>query len=718
MFQSFETTSHPEHGAARLAALRAEISKQGLSGFLVPRADRFQGEYVADCDARLSWLTGFTGSAGFCAVLADRAGVFIDGRYRTQVKTQVDLAHYTPVPWPDVALGDWLAKHAPSGGRIGFDIWLHTVQQVAQLKQALAGTTAHVWPLESNILDTIWTDRPDAPSAPAIAHPLAFSGEESFAKRARIAQSLRTSGIQQLVITQPDSLCWLLNVRGADIARNPVVQGMCVLHLDATLDVFSEPAKFATLRDHLGSDVRLHAESELPAFLTSLSGTTQIDPSTAPYALEALLTQNGHIAQAPDPCALAKACKNPTEIAGADAAQLRDGVAMAEFLAWLDAEAPNGALTEIDVVTKLEGLRAKSNALREISFETIAGAGPNGAIMHYRVSNESNRAVNTGELLLVDSGGQYQDGTTDITRTIAVGDIPLEEKSCYTRVLKGLIAISQVRFPKGTTGAELDPLARAPLWAAGQDFNHGTGHGVGSYLSVHEGPQRLARTGTVAFETGMILSNEPGYYREGSFGIRLENLIVVEPAPALATSDPEREFLQFRTLTFTPFDRRLIDVNLLTRQERTWVDEYHHTVLNLLSERVTPPTRDWLAVVCAPLAEPRQAPKITIEAATGTCVIRAGGAVLGESNAALLLTEGSSAPVIYFPREDVAMAMLEPTDHTSYCPYKGSARYFSIKTKSTTLENAVWSYETPLAAVEEIAGYLAFWGESVAVEQL
>lgn len=718
MFQTFENTSHPEHGPARLVALRTRMASEGLNGFLIPRADRFQGEYVADRDARLSWLTGFTGSAGFCAALTEKAGVFIDGRYRTQVKSQVDLAHYCPVPWPETSLAEWLAENVHSGGRVGFDIWLHTVEQITDLSRDLLSSNVQIWPVESNLVDDIWDDQPSAPTAPAIEHPLGFSGESSESKRRRLAVDLKKSDVDHLIITQPDSLCWLLNVRGADIARNPVVHGMCILHADVTVDVFANPEKFASLVDYLGDEVRIHPESSLVESLASLEGRAQIDPSTAPFAIETILTRHGRPTHAPDPCTLAKACKNPVEIAGAQAAHLRDGIAMAEFLAWIDAETHKGTLTEIDVATNLESIRAKSNALREISFETIAGAGPNGAIMHYRVSNETNRPIKQGELLLVDSGGQYQDGTTDITRTMAIGDVGGEEKQCYTRVLKGLIAIDSVQFPKGMAGRDLDPLARIALWSAGQDFNHGTGHGVGSYLSVHEGPQRLSKAGTVPLQEGMILSNEPGYYREGAFGIRLENLIVVEPAPSQKAGDPERDFLRFRNLTFTPFDRRLIVAEMLTQAERAWVNRYHYDTFHHLKDHVSPETLAWLEEACLPLPTSSTPPKITVSPSENDYVIRAGGAVLGESSNALILTEGSLAPVVYFPRKDVAMAMLDASDHTTVCPHKGTATYFSIQTKSTVIENAVWTYETPNPNVKMIAGYLAFSGENVAVEQL
>ncbi len=587
MFQTFEVTSRPEDGPARLALLRHEIVAEGLGGFLVPRADAHQGEYVAPCDARLAWLTGFSGSAGFCAVLADRAGVFVDGRYRTQIKSQVDLAHFTPVDWPEVKLGAWLNEAMPKGGKVGFDPWLHTAEEIEKL--ADCGVT--LVPM-ANLVDRIWADRPAKPCGKIVDHPVEFAGETSADKRSRIAADM---GADATVLTLPDSICWLLNIRGSDIERNPVVQAFTILHGDGRVVLFTDPAKAQ------GLDIEVQEWDAFGAALGALKGIVRIDPVSAPKAVFDILSDAGvKIFKEVDPCILPKARKNAVEVAGARTAHLRDGVAMVQFLAWLDDAAPKGRLHEIDVVQKLEGFRRATNALRDISFETICGAGPNGAIMHYRVSEDSNREIKAGEMLLVDSGGQYQDGTTDITRTVAVGAIDDERKSCFTRVLQGMIAISRARFPKGLAGRDLDPLARYPLWLAGQDFNHGTGHGVGSYLSVHEGPQRISRISDVTLETGMILSNEPGYYREGAFGIRIENLIVVQDAPALQGADA-RDMLAFETLAYVPIDRRLIVVEMLSTGERDWLDAYHAKTLEMLGPLVNGAVQDWLIAACAPL---------------------------------------------------------------------------------------------------------------------
>ncbi|WP_456388656.1 aminopeptidase P family protein [Profundibacter sp.] len=599
MFQSFEVTSKPEDGPARLARLRVEITREGLDGFLVPRADAHQGEYVAPRDARLAWLTGFTGSAGFCAVLADPAGVFVDGRYRTQVKSQVDLAHFSPVDWPEVQLGEWLKEALPNGGSVGFDPWLHTQSELDKLEEALAESAIEMRPM-ANLVDRVWAERPAKSNGKIIAHPIEFAGESSASKRTRLAKVITDHGAQSAVITLPDSICWLLNIRGSDIERNPVVQGFAILHEDARVDLFTTPEKASDLPTD--ADIHLQDWANFTPALQALNGPVMVDQGSAPIEVGNILRAAGtEIIYAQDPCILPKARKNTIEIAGARAAHLRDGVAMVQFLAWLNDAAPKGGLHEIDVVQKLEGFRQATNALRDISFETICGAGPNGAIIHYRVNTDSNRAISGGELLLVDSGGQYRDGTTDITRTVAVGTVGAEEKACFTRVLQGMIAISRARFPKGVTGRDLDPLARYPLWLAGQDFDHGTGHGVGSYLSVHEGPQRISRLSEVPLKAGMILSNEPGYYREGAFGIRIENLIVVQDAPMLEGADA-RDMLAFETLAYVPIDRRLIVADMLSGGEREWLDVYHARTLEMLGPLVKGDVRDWLVAACAPLS--------------------------------------------------------------------------------------------------------------------
>lgn len=593
MFQTFQETARPEQGPPRLAALRAEMAREGLAGFIVPRADAHQGEYVAPRDDRLAWLTGFTGSAGYCVALSDRAGVFVDGRYRVQVKTQVADV-FTPVDWPEVGLADWIADNLPDGGAVGIDPWLFSVEQLRALEAKLDGVTLRRC---DNLVDRIWEDQPEPPRGAVFAQPVSLAGEPHEDKIARLAQGLGAVGA--CVITLPDSIAWLLNIRGSDIPRNPVPHGFALLNADGTVELFTDARKLADLGDHLGDKVSVLPPEGFLAAVATLGGRVQIDPASCPVAVADVLAERCEIVEAPDPCLLPKACKNAAELEGARAAHLRDAAAMVRFLAWVDRQTP-GAFTEIDAVTALETERRATNALRDISFETIAGTGPDGAIVHYRVTEATDRTVREGDLLLIDSGGQYVDGTTDITRTIAIGDVGAEECTNFTRVLKGMIALSRLRFPQGLAGRDIDALARASLWEAGLDYGHGTGHGVGAYLSVHEGPARISRTGTIPFAPGMILSNEPGFYREGAYGIRIENLIAVEQAPALPGQTVPR-MLRFETLTWVPIDRRLIVPALLTQAERDWLDAYHEEVRARIAPLVEGRDAEWLAAACAPL---------------------------------------------------------------------------------------------------------------------
>ncbi|APE43069.1 X-Pro aminopeptidase [Sulfitobacter alexandrii] len=596
MFQSFEVTARPEQGPPRLRALRTEIAAEGLAGFIVPRADAHQGEYVAPRDDRLAWLTGFTGSAGFCAVLPDVAGVFVDGRYRTQVKAQV-ASDFTPVPWPEVQLGSWLKDHLPDGGVVGFDPWLHTPGQIDQIEEALAGSRIELRACD-NLVDRVWPDQPAPPMGPAKVHPIDFAGESHASKRARLARELQDAGHRAAVITLPDSHNWLLNIRGSDIAHNPVAHGFAILHDTGSVDLFMAPAKLDGMADHLGPDVHVSPPGDLLDRLATLEGPVRLDKQSVPLAVANALGDRA--AWADDPCALPKACKNDAEIAGSAAAHLRDGAALCELLAWLDAQ-PAGKVTETDVVAKLEAFRRRDNALQEISFDTIAGTGPNGAIMHYRVTEETDSTLEDGHLIVIDSGGQYLDGTTDITRTIAIGTPPEDARAAFTRVLAGMIAMSRLRWPAGLAGSHIEAVGRMPLWLAGQDFDHGLGHGVGAYLSVHEGPQRLSRISTTPLRPGMILSNEPGYYREGAFGIRIENLMVVREAPSLPGGDDHRAMLHWETLSFAPIDRRLILPDMLEPAHIDWLNRYHADVAEKIGSRVSPETKLWLDAATAPL---------------------------------------------------------------------------------------------------------------------
>ncbi len=589
-FQTYTKTTSPADGPVRLKALRAQMQQNGLDGFIIPRADAHQGEYVAERDNRLAWLTGFTGSAGFCIALVETAGVFIDGRYRLQVKEQVDTAHFVPVHWPETKPAHWLKSQLKSC-RIGFDPWLFTKGQIDEIERGLDGSDIKLRATE-NLIDAIWEGQPAPPQGRAEAHPLELSGESSTEKRKRIALLLKDAGHSAAVLTLPDSICWLLNIRGSDIPRIPIVQCFAIFHDTGHTDLFIDRAKVAHMP--ADPDITEHDPTAFAEVLGKLTGTVRVDPQTAPLAVSHALS-SADIAYADDPCILPKACKNETEIAGTRQAHMRDAQAMVRFLAWLDAQAP-GSFTEIDVATTLEGFRAQTNALRDISFETISGAGPNGAVVHYRVTEETNRVVEDGDLMLVDSGGQYVDGTTDITRTIAIGQPTDAQRKCFTLVLQGMIAVSLARFPRGLAGRDLDALARAPLWRHGYDYDHGTGHGVGVYLSVHEGPQRISRISEVPLKAGMILSNEPGYYREGAFGIRIENLIVVQPAPDLGDN---RDHLSFETLTWVPIDRRLIMTELLSPEERAWIDTYHAEIARRLD--VGGAEQDWLTAATAPL---------------------------------------------------------------------------------------------------------------------
>lgn len=603
MFQNFAATTCPEDGPPRLAALRHALAVQGVQGYLVPRSDPHMGEYVAACDERLAWLTGFTGSAGFCIVLPDMAGLFVDGRYRMQGRLQA-APEFDIVPWPDTRAAEWLRENCADGAVIGFDPWLHTPDEIDALERDLKGSGISLTRMRNQI-DALWSDRPAPPMSPARAYPERLAGKTAHEKRAMIAKALRDADHRACVLTQPESLCWLLNIRGSDLPRVPVMQGFAIVHDDGRVDLFTTPEKCAALQFEEG--VQLRPPEAFEPALRTLPGPVRLDKASVPLHLVDVLQDAGvALAFMQDPCLLPKARKTEAELAGARAAHLRDGAAMVEFLCWLDAKAeallavPDYDLTEIDVARHLEACRAATGALEDLSFDTISGSGPNGAIIHYRVTEASNRRLLPGDLMLVDSGGQYLDGTTDITRTIAIGPVGGLEAECFTAVLQGMIAISRARFPRGVTGGHLDSLARYPLWMAGRDYDHGTGHGVGAFLSVHEGPQRLSRLSNVPLAEGMILSNEPGYYRAGAFGIRLENLIALRKGEAPEGGDA-REWLEFETLTLAPIDRRLILTDRLSPQERAWLDSYHARVQTLLRPLLGDAAARWLDAACQPL---------------------------------------------------------------------------------------------------------------------
>lgn len=609
MFQTFDTLADPAVGAPRAALLRAELARLGLDGFLVPRADEFQAEYVPPSAERLRWLTGFSGSAGMAIVLADRAAVLVDGRYRLQVRDEVDTAVFAPVDIVATPPHAWLAAELKGGERIGYDPWLHTVAGVRRLAAAVAATGAELVPVEPNPLDTVWVDRPKPPTGRLVVQPAAFAGEAIADKLGRIGAAIAAAGADHLLLAQPDSIAWILNVRGRDVPHNPVPLAHALVTREgrATLFVAAEKLDEA-VRAHLADHCGFASPADLLPALAGL-GTAQakvlLDPAWTSELLARRLTEAGAVVvEGDDPITLPKAVKNAAEIAGARAAHLRDGAAMARFLAWFDVE--GHATDEIACCEKLEACRAATGELLDLSFPTISGAGPNGAVVHYHSTRATNRPIDHDSLFLLDSGAQYRDGTTDVTRTIAVGTPSPAMRRAFTLVLKGHIGIASARFPVGTTGAALDTLARIALWKAGLDYDHGTGHGVGSHLSVHEGPQRIAKTGTVALEPGMIVSNEPGYYDTGAFGIRIENLELVHEARDVAGG--ERPMLGFESLTRVPIDTRLVDTALMTADEIAWLDAYHATVRAEVGPLVDAATRDWLERACAPIARLRTAP--------------------------------------------------------------------------------------------------------------
>jgi Xaa-Pro aminopeptidase len=600
MLQDFRRRTKPEDGPPRLAALRRAMEAAGVDAFLVPRADAHRGETVTARDERLAWLTGFAGSAGFAAVTAERAAVFVDGRYRLQVRAEVDGAAFEALDHSERPLGEWLAAALPEGGRVGFDPWLHTPAEIEGLERQLGERVALA--RCDNLVDRIWEDQPPPPSAPVRPHPEAIAGRSAAAKRDELARGLAAEGVAAAVLTLPDSIAWLLNIRGGDIRHTPVTLAFAILHASGRVDLFVAPEKVdAEAAAHLAADVTVRAPDAFGPALDGLSGRVALDRNSAPvWVADRLQAAGVELAWSRDPCLLPKARKNEAELAGARAAHLRDGAALADFLAWLDGAAPAGGLTEIDVIRRLEECRRATGELRDIAFDTICGAGPNGAVVHYRVNEETNRTVRPGELLLIDSGGQYLDGTTDVTRTVAIGAPDERAIRPFTLVLKGMIAIARLRWPEGLAGRDLDAAARLALWRAGLDYDHGTGHGVGAFLSVHEGPAALSRRSAEPLRPGMILSDEPGYYREGAFGIRIENLLAVTPPETPAGGD--RPMLGFETLTLAPIDRRLIEPALLDAEERAWLDAYHARVLRALEERVRPETRGWLRRACRPLA--------------------------------------------------------------------------------------------------------------------
>lgn len=605
MFQSFEVKSAPQFGQERVAALRVKLTDLGIDGFLVPRADEYQGEYVPASAERLAWLTGFTGSAGVALVTQNQAMVFVDGRYVTQLAEQVDGAVFTGGDLVNEPPHVWIPRHLPRGFRLGIDPWLHAGAEVRRLEKALEEIGGELVALDANPLDAIWTGRPAEPMGAVAIQASEHAGRLASEKIAEIAAGVARKGGAAVLIADPSSVAWIFNIRGNDVPHTPHPLSRAIITVEGKAEIFLDERKAGIeQRAYLGQLASQYPPAQFLARLAYYSkggGKILIDPDLTPLVIASTVeAAGGVVTEYADPARLPRACKNETELQGSASAHLQDGAAMVEFLFWLDRQAA-GSVTEIDAVRALEEARARvgqnmQNPLKDVSFETISGAGEHGAVIHYRVTTETDRPLRAGELFLIDSGAQYVNGTTDITRTIAIGAASEEHKRFFTLVLKGVIAISMARFPKGTRGCDLDPLARMALWKAGADYAHGTGHGVGSYLSVHEGPQRISRASTQELLPGMILSNEPGYYRPGSFGIRIENLIYVKDADAIAGGD--LPMLSFETLTWCPIDRRLVDAALMTAEELAWLNTYHASVREKLTPLIEDAAiRDWLAAV-------------------------------------------------------------------------------------------------------------------------
>jgi Xaa-Pro aminopeptidase len=603
MFQTFENQTERGATPARLKELRRLMAAAKLDAYLVPRADEFQGEYVPASAARLQFITGFTGSAGLAFIGKKAATLFADGRYTVQARAEVEPGLIEVSSVPRAKLGDWLAEHASRGQRIGFDPRLHTVAEIERLTAVLKPHGVKLVPTERNLVDRVWSRaRPPAPKNPIALHPLKFAGRSAQDKISDIQKALKADKQDAVVLTLSDSVAWTFNIRGSDIPHTPVALAFAIVPAAGKPELFVAAEKLEpAVRKELETFAKISAPEALAAKLKALRKAgkrVRIDPGAAGYWFARTLGPKS-TARGSDPSIAMKAIKNAAEIKGARAAHLRDGVAVTRFLAWLDTAAAASGLDEIEAVRRLEGFRRATNQLREISFDTISGSGPNGAIVHYRVSEATNRKLKPGELFLIDSGAQYLDGTTDITRTVAIGKPTDEMRERFTLVLKGHIAIASARFPKGTRGIDLDPFARRALWQAGLDYDHGTGHGIGSYLSVHEGPQSISRAGMAVLEPGMIISNEPGYYKEGAYGIRIENLVLVTDLEKLPGAD--RETMGFETLTLAPIDRRLIVKAMLTAEELAWLDAYHERVAEALSPELDDEARAWLKAATAPL---------------------------------------------------------------------------------------------------------------------
>lgn len=586
----------------KITLLRDALKHQKLDGFIVPVGDEFLGEYVPACAERLAWLTDFTGSAGMAVVLADKAALFVDGRYTLQAAQQVDAALYEVLNSGEHKPEKWIALQTSAPVRIGYDPALHDIAWVERMEAAWKGSNKTLVPVTPNLIDALWQDRPDAPSSMVMVHPLAYAGEKSVEKRARLAADLKKKNIDAALLAAPESVNWLLNIRGRDLEFSPIALCRALLFADGAVTLYVDPTRAdEALRAHVGADVRLCQPEALAEDIAALSSKrVLIDAATTPAGfVHALKSAGVEIIRGEDPCTLPKAIKNTAEIEGMRRAHIRDGLAVASFLHWLEEKTGLKSVSELECVEHMLHFRARAEEFVSPSFATISGSGGNGAIVHYRATKASNRVLSQGELFLLDSGGQYKDGTTDITRTMAIGTPKPEMKERYTQVLKGHIALALAVFPEGTSGPQLDALARQYLWQAGVDYDHGTGHGVGAFMHVHEGPQRISkRPGGTNLVPGMILSNEPGYYKAGEYGIRIENLVLVVEK---ITGETDKRYFGFEILTCAPLDRNVVEISLLNESERNWWNGYHHWVLTQLSPLATPGLREWLARACAPI---------------------------------------------------------------------------------------------------------------------
>ncbi len=598
MFQTYEPVSDRSFAEKNLPPLRKVMTAQSLDAFLVPHDDEYQNEYIPAYAERLMWVSGFSGSAGFAIIMQDDAVIFVDGRYTLQVRDQTNDQYFQFEDLSDCPPHQWLRDNGKSGQRIGYDPMLHTKASMKEFEAAAKKTGAKLIAVTINPVDEAWVNQPAHPTATIFAHDFIFAGKTSEAKRKEIATLLKERNVDAALITTPPSIAWAFNIRGGDVERSPLPLGRAIIYSDGKADLFFDKNKLTnSLADHLGSDVNVHDESQVGIILSQLGNKKQrilIDNSTSPIAYNQLLHESGAIVvNGDDPCALPRACKNTAEINGTRAAHIRDGAAVTKFLHWLATEGQSGEIDEITASQRLESFRAEDDDLKDLSFDSISGAGPNGAIVHYRVTTNTNRKLEKNSLFLIDSGGQYPDGTTDITRTVPIGTPTSEMRDRFTRVLKGHIALAKAYFPQGTSGHQLDVLARKPLWEAGLDYDHGTGHGVGSFLGVHEGPQRIAKwPNSIALQPGMIISNEPGYYKSGEFGIRIENLIVVTPfSPVMGG---EREMMKFETITLAPISLDLIEKSLLNEDEITWLNTYHARVRETLTSLLDNDVRAWL----------------------------------------------------------------------------------------------------------------------------